>query len=117
MKITKNGWGIYFVSPEHMDLIKDYVFAKGAQNHLYTPEKTVSIAIESFLSTNGYKVHVDEIRMRRDLNIAREKPITLDALKKEFRDAALYIMQHRDISEKEAIAWVLNHPKEVEAFV
>ena len=110
---TSKGFLPVFVPPEHLDLIRDYIFSKGSEAKVYTPQFLVKLAVEEYLSNRGYRVQVDEIRQARTLR-RQVKPINMDYLDATQREAAFLIMSERNFDEEHAIRWVLEHKDEVE---
>jgi hypothetical protein len=96
-----------------MDLMKDFLFKKGSEAKVHTPEVLVVKALGDYLSHRGYQAQVEEIEQawREGRN---RRYFTRENLTPEQIEAVDLVKRYEHFDEQNAIKWVLDHPKEIE---
>lgn len=112
MKTTKKGFGIMFLPPEHLELVRDFILAgKGDRYGIKTYERCVFYALEEFLVNNGYREQIVEMRHAPK----PDAKLSLKNLNPEQREAVIILMNERKASEEQAIKWVVEHKDDLRA--
>lgn len=113
MSQQENGkWKVAFIPPNLYDLMRDFIFTKGDKEHVYSPKILVIRAVEEYLDRKGYQTQVAEIKdaLKQQRN---PRIFSLEKLSDEQKDVVRVLVKYREMSEQEAIKWVLDHPEEV----
>lgn len=112
MKVSRTGWGVAFIPPEVVELMRDYVMSgKGDRLGFSKLDRIPSYAVEEFLYREGYTRQIAEVRKAREQK--REAKSDLDKLSERQRDTVVLLMNERGLTQGEATEWVLSHKEEL----